>query len=88
MEQEKLDITTIKTIEDINNTDFEKYSSEQFSNWLKHIVYPVSQDDLNRVNELSFQPGCEVELTWSMGDLYWRKRALPEIKVPKQIAMF
>ena len=87
MERELLDLRTLKTVEDIDNTDFSKFADERFKSWVRHIVYPVAQDDLNRVCNLSMEEGCKIGLSWSMGDLYYRDRALPQIKVPKQASL-
>ncbi len=82
-----LDISSLKTVEDLNNTDFSKYACKRHKSWVRHINNPVAQDDLNRICDLSEEEGAKVQLGWTMGELYYRVRALPQIKVPKQIML-
>ena len=85
--REILDITKIQTLEDLNSTDFKKYSCGQFESWVRYINDPVAQDDLDRICELAHEEGSKVKLGWSMGELYYKKRALPQIKKVEQIAL-
>lgn len=73
-ERKRLDITKILTVEDINNTPWEDYTDERFKSWVRYINDPTAQSDLDRLNELSFTgEGCLVRLTWSMGELSFRR---------------
>lgn len=68
-----LDITKIRTVEDINSTDFSKYADEPYPSWIKLISAPTSSDDLDRICALSEQPESKVNLSWEMGELYYEK---------------
>lgn len=69
-ERKRLDITKLKTTEDLNNTPFEDYVDDKMKTWVRYIVYPVAQSELDRISELSFDDeNCCVKLTWSMGEL-------------------
>jgi hypothetical protein len=72
-ERERLDITKLKTVEDLNNTPWEDYAGEGSKQWVRYIKYPVAASELDRVNELSFEKGCNVKITWNMGDLYFSR---------------
>ena len=72
--QERLDITEIKTIEDINSTDFSKYVDRQESSWVRYLVYPVASKVLDSLCKLSAEEGSMVDLGWSMGDLYYSNK--------------
>jgi len=74
MEKERLDIKTLKTVEDLNSVNFSQFANDQFKNWVKYIVYPVSTNDLNRLCELAESRSCKVRLWWSMGDLYYKEK--------------
>lgn len=86
--QETLDITKVKTVEDLNSVDFNKYADKRFSEWVRHINYPVKQKDLYRVCDLSTKTGSKVILGWSMGELFYKVRILPSIKPLKQMLLF
>lgn len=86
--REILDITKIQTLEDLNSTDFKKYECDQHEAWVRHINNPVAQDDLNRICDLSEEEGAKVQLGWTMGELYYRIRVLPQVKKLKQVALF
>lgn len=83
--QEILDVTKIQTVEDLNATDFSKYMDQQHLSWVRHITNPVSSKDLDRVCNLSEEVESKVILSWSMGELFYKVRPLPQIKVLKQI---
>lgn len=85
---QKLDITKIQTIKDLNSTNFSKYVDKPHSSWVRYINMPVSTKDLDRVCDLSEKVGSKVTLGWSMGDLYYKMRALPQVKVLKQSTLF
>ena len=72
--QERLDITEIKTVEDINATDFSKYVDKPSSSWVKYVVYPVASKVLDDLCKLSTKEGSTVKLGWSMGDLYYSNK--------------
>jgi hypothetical protein len=72
-ERKRLDITKLKTIEDLNNTPWEDYLGDEYTQWVKYIVYPVAQSELDRVSEMSFEEGCNVKITWNMGELYFSR---------------
>jgi hypothetical protein len=72
-ERKRLDITKLKTIEDLDNTPWEDYLGEGDKQWVKYIEYPVAQSELDRVSELSFEEGCNVKITWNMGELYFSR---------------
>jgi hypothetical protein len=38
--------------------------------WVKHVVYPVSSSELDRLAELSRDPKCHYNIGWSMGELH------------------
>ncbi len=79
-----LDISNLKTVEDLNSTDFSKYACKEFKNYVRHINNPVAQDDLERICDLAHQEGSKVKLNWRMGELYYKVRALPQIKKLRQ----
>lgn len=83
-EQKRLDITKIRTVEDLNSTDFSKYADERFASWVRYIVLPVKTESLNKICKLSTEEGAKINLGWSMGELYYKKRALPQVKILKQ----
>lgn len=66
-----LDITKIRTVEDINSTDFSKYADTKHLVWVRCINTPVSSGDLSRICALSRQPGSKIKLNWSMGELFY-----------------
>jgi len=70
---ELLDITTLKTVEDINAADFSKFADDKYKTWVRHIVYPVRQKELDRVCELATKSD-KIGLKWSMGDLFFRSK--------------
>lgn len=86
--QKILDITKIRTIEDLNSTKFSEYIDSKHKSWVRHINNPVAQDDLNRVCNLSDEVGAKINLGWSMGELFYNVRALPQIKALKQVPLF
>ena len=92
--QEILDITKIRTVEDLNAIDFSKYVDKQFPILVKHIIYPNTSEQLNKICKLSNEVGSKVWLRWSInncwltGDLYYRIRALPQIKALRQMPLF
>ena len=85
--REILDITKTQTLEDLNLIDFEKYSEDKFKSWVRYINDPTAQDDLNRICKLSQKEGSKVKLGWSMGELYYKERALPQVKKMEQTAL-
>ena len=87
MAREILDITKLRTVEDLNSTDFSKYAEETHPSWVRHINSPVAQDDLDRICDLSEEEGCKVQLGWIMGELYYKVRALPQVKKLRQMAL-
>ncbi len=82
--REILDITKIQTLEDLNSTDFKKYACNQFKSWVRYINDPVAQNDLDRICELAHEEGSKIKLGWSMGELYYKERALPQVKKMEQ----
>lgn len=86
--QEILDITKIRTVEDLNSIDFNKYTNDGDLSWVRHINDPVMQSDLSRICDLSTKVGSKVTLGWSMGELFYKIRALPQIKALKQVPLF
>ena len=69
-----LDITKIKTVDDLNSTDFSKYVDKPSSSWIRHIVYPVASKVLDSLCKLSTKKESTVNLGWSMGDLYYSNK--------------
>ena len=86
--QETLDITKIQTVEDLNAIDFSKYVNQQHLSWVKHITNPISSKDLDRICNLSEGVGSKVTLGWTMGELFYKARPLPQVKVLKQMSLF
>ena len=80
LEKAILDITKIRTVEDLNSVDFSKYADDRFLTWVRHINSPVTSNDLDRVSDLSEEVGAKVILGWTLGELYYKVRALPQIK--------
>ena len=70
MPRKLLNLEEINTIEDLNAVSFWDYEDESDPQWIRHLVYPVSQDNLDKVCELSWQAKAEWTLVNSMGDLY------------------
>ena len=69
---ERLNLATIQTPEDVDKTDWSKYATNKdFKSWVKSILYPVSQDILDRVCELA-KKSNNIRLSNSMGSLYYR----------------
>lgn len=66
-----LNIENIKTIEQLNNVDWEKYTSFYHPKWIKHIRYPISCDTLNGICRLSNDKNSNVKLAWDMGELHF-----------------
>ncbi len=75
MSKENLDVKTLKTVEDLNKTDFSKFADSTHKSWVRHIVYPIGQAELNRICDLSFETNSKVKLANSMGDLYYEQSA-------------
>lgn len=88
LEQEVLDITRIQTVKDLNSVDFSKYVSQQHLSWVRHITSPISSKELDRICDLSEKSGSKIQLGWLMGELYYKTRALPQIKMLKQMPLF
>lgn len=88
LEQEVLDITKIQTVEDLNSVDFSKYVNQQYLSWVRHITDPISSKELDRICDLSRKVESKIRLSWSMGELYYSVRALPQIKILKQMPLF
>lgn len=65
----KLNISTLKTVEDLEKVDWKLYTDKTYKTWVRSIKYPVSEDDLNRVCDLS-DKSTKLRLGWSSGDLY------------------
>jgi len=87
--QKVLDITKIQTVEDLNSVNFDEYTdTEQHPSWVRYINDPVSQKDLDRICDLSEEVGSNVQLGCSMGELYYKVRPLPQIKVLEQTPLF
>ena len=85
--QERLDITKVKTVEELNSIDFSKYADKRFKSWVRHIVYPVSSEALDEICALSAKEGSMLYFCWAMGDLYYKNKVLPEIKPFKQMTL-
>lgn len=85
--QKRLDITKIKTVEELNSIDFSKYADKRYLSWVRHIVSPVTSKALNEICDLSTKVGSMVDLGWSMGELHYRDKVLPQIKPLKQMAL-
>lgn len=85
--QERLDITKIKTVEELNSIDFSKYADKRYQSWVRYIVSPVTSMALNDICNLSEKEGATVDLGWTMGELYYNNRALPQIKPFKQMVL-
>ncbi len=81
----RLDITKIKTVEDLNSVNFSEYVDKHFLMWVRYIVFPIKTESLNRICELSTKEGSKVTLGWSMGELYYKTLAIPQIKKLKQM---
>lgn len=82
--QERLDVTKIDTVEKLNSTDFSKYIDKHDESWIRYIIFPVSTVALNKICELSTQEGSMFNLGWTMGDLFYKKKALPNTRPFKQ----
>ena len=82
--RERLNVAKIQTIEDLNSVDFNKYTDTNFLSWVRYIVLPIKTKSLNKICKLSTEEGSKVRLSWLMGELYYKKRALPQIKVLRQ----
>ena len=65
MNQNILDLSQLLTIDDIKNTNFNNYLDNNNKQWVRHIKYPVTQKEFERINLLS-----KGYLFDSMGDLY------------------
>lgn len=72
----KLDLTALNTVEDLDAVKWSDYFGSEHNNgingWVKSIKYPVKQDDLNRICELS-QRSNKIRLSWNMGELFVRQ---------------
>lgn len=67
----ELDITTITTVEKLNAVDFNPFKSETLDHsWVKHIKYPATRKEFNRLTILSLDPRSKVICADHMGDLY------------------
>lgn len=86
-EQERLDITKIKTVEELNSIDFSKYADKRHPSWARYIVSPVTSKALNEICDLSTKEGSMVDLGWTMGELHYRDKVLPQIKPLKQMTL-
>ena len=86
-EQKRLDITKIKTVEELNSIDFSKYADKRSQSWVRYIVSPVTSKALNEICDLSEKEGATVKLGWTMGELYYNNRSLPQIKPLKQMPL-
>lgn len=62
---EPLDISKIKTKDDLDKINFSDYITKSCKNWIDNIKYPVSQKDLDYVCRLS-----DGKLANSMGELF------------------
>lgn len=87
MEQKRLDISKVKTVEELNSINFGEYADKQYKSWIRFIVFPITTKALNEICKLSTKEGSMVNLGWSMGDLYYKKRVLPQIKPLKQMTL-
>jgi len=74
--QERLDITKIKTVDDLNSVNFSKYADKQYESWVRHIVLPVTTKALNEICDLSTKEGSMVNLGWSMGEIFYSNKVL------------
>jgi 1,4-dihydroxy-2-naphthoate octaprenyltransferase len=92
MERDILNTKTLQTVEDLNNTDFSKFTDGRFKSWVRYILYPVAQAELDRVVDLSAEEGSEVKLGDSMGDLYYKRevqhRAVRSRKMEPEFILF
>ena len=87
LEQERLDITKIKTVEELNSIDFSKYADKRYLSWVRFIESPVSSKALNEICDLSEKEGSMVDLGWTMGELHYRDKVLHQIKPLKQMIL-
>lgn len=82
--RECLNIAKIQTIEDLNSVDFSKYTDTNFLSWVRYTMLPIKTESLNKICKLSTEEGSKIRLSWLMGELFYKKRALPQIKILKQ----
>ena len=65
-----LDIENIKTVEQLNSIDWDKYTDSYHISWVRYIHYPVSCDALDNICILSGNINSNIKLMWSMGELH------------------
>ena len=75
-----LDTTKIRTIEDLNNTDFAKYANTDNAPWVRYTVRRTLPRELNRLCALSEEVGTRIQLKHELGRLYYKMR---KCKAPK-----
>jgi len=71
-EQQRLDITVIKSVIQLNGIKWENFLDTTHPYWVRYIKYPVAQKDLDLICELSDNIFSMVRLNNSQGELYWR----------------
>jgi len=75
-----LDTTEIRTIEDLNNTDFAKYANTEGTSWVRYTVTRTLTRELIRICALSEEVGTRIQLKHESGRLYYKMR---KCKAPK-----
>ena len=75
-----LDTTKIRTIEDLNSTDFAKYTNTEGAPWVRYTVNRTLTRELNRLCALSEEVGTKIQLKHGLGRLYYKIR---KCKAPK-----
>lgn len=77
MDRERLDITKLRTVEDIDTVNYPDFFGDAHNDgvngWVKFIQSPVSQRDLDRICELSTKSE-KVKLGNNMGELFMGRR--------------
>lgn len=67
-----LDITTIQTVEELDSITLSNFADDLSHHWhLLNVRYPVRDQELNRICELSNQ-STKYRLCTSWGELYYK----------------
>lgn len=80
-----LDITKIRTINDLNTLDLSKYTCYEHPSWIRYINKQEGSDDLSRICKLSTGVRSRLRLRLSMGELFFVEKIKKKkvMKLPK-----
>ena len=68
-----IDISKIKTLNQLEKIKWDKYCSKDMKTWVKFIASPVAQKDLDNICHLAEQSNV-IRMGNHMGELYYIKR--------------